>query len=56
MSYYSERKERVRSEAITFELWDRPLSSYEVTKEQQRLRKLARRYGLMKELKENGII
>ncbi len=56
MSYYNKRKEEVREMAIDFSNYDGPISCYELMENQYKFEKLAKRYGLIKEFKENGII
>lgn len=56
MSYYTKRKEKVRQQAINFQNYDGPISYYELAENQYKFEKLAKRYGLIKEFKENGII
>lgn len=56
MSYYTKRKEEVREMAIDFQNYDGPMSYYELMENQYKFEKLAKRYGLIREFKENGII
>ena len=54
---YRENKERVRNEAIEWQLSfaDHDYSWGELLVFQTRFEKLGRRYGLLKEFRENGI-
>lgn len=55
---YQERKEKAREEAKTwqFTISERSDSYAEFLEAQSKFEKLAKRYGLTKEFKENGII
>jgi hypothetical protein len=58
MSYYNKRKEELRQEAIQWEydFPERKMSYYELMCEQYYFYKYGKRYGLIREFKENGII
>lgn len=55
---YAEGKERARAEAITwqYESAERSMSYAELAEAQARFEMLARRFGLVREFKENGIL
>lgn len=55
---YAEGKERTRAEAITWqqEAAERSMSYAELAEAQARFEMLARRFGLVREFKENGIL
>lgn len=54
---YAERKENVRNEAIDWQIWaaENPMSWGELFAWEQHFEKLGKRYGLLKEFRENGI-
>ena len=58
MKTYQEKKQNARSEAIEWQqmIGDTPQSWLYLYACQTRFTKLARKYGLTKEFKENGII
>lgn len=58
MKTYQERKEEARNEAIEWqrEAGERCLSYGELAEACEHFTKLAKRYGLVEEFKENGII
>lgn len=58
MKKYAEGKERARAEAITWqqEAAERSMSYAELAEAQAHFEMLARRFGLVREFKENGII
>lgn len=55
---YQHRKEQAREEAREWQLhfWDSDHSWSELAEENQRFERLGRRYGLLREFRENGII
>lgn len=55
---YKEKKAAARDEIIQFcsEIFEQDLSLGELIYYQNQIEKIGRRYGLIKELKENGII
>ena len=55
---YKERKERARQKAIDWQysLSERRMSYGEIADETEQFERLGRRYGLVREFKENGII
>lgn len=55
---YATRKEAARQEAIDWQMWasDQNLSYGEMADYMAHFESLARRYGLMKEFRENAII
>ncbi len=58
MKTYQQRKEEVRQEANNFWTYQAPQQDYsweEIADFQDYFRKLGKRYGLLKEFKENGI-
>lgn len=57
-SEYQRRKDQVREEARAwqFHIGDEPQSWAEVVELCQRFERLGRRYGLLREFRENGII
>lgn len=58
MSYYQNRKEEVRQEAIEWQLDFGNHNYYwsEIAEWNEYFLKLGKRYGLLKEFRENGII
>ena len=58
MSKYLEKKENARQQAIDYQLSWAYLnySYYEITVAQDKFYKLGKKYGLLREFKENGII
>lgn len=60
MNYYQRRKEAARQEAMEYQqsygLYDKQYSYSELFEKQEYFSKLAKRYGLIEEFKENGII
>ena len=58
MKTYQERKEEAREQAIIWQLEasEKCLSYTELAEAGEHFAKLAKRYGLIKEFKENGII
>lgn len=58
MKTYKERKEEAREQAIIWQLEtsEKCLSYEELAEAGEYFAKLAKRYGLIKEFKENGII
>ena len=58
MKTYKELKEQARIKFIDWqsELYFKNMSYDELIKEQNKIDKLAKRYGLIKELKENGVL
>ena len=58
MKTYQERKEEAREQAIIWQLEasEKCLSYAELAEAGEHFAKLAKRYGLIKEFKENGII
>ena len=54
---YAERKENARNESIDWQIWaaENPMSWGELFEWQQHFEKLGKRYGLLKEFRENGI-
>lgn len=53
--YYEKRKAEVRAEAIKYSYSEEELSYGELADRQDYFRKLGKRYGLLREFKENGI-
>lgn len=55
---YREKKAKIREEAIRWqhELTEHSYSMYEVCEKQAYFEKMGKRYGLIQEFKENGII
>jgi hypothetical protein len=55
---YKERKERARQKAIDWQysLSERRMSYGEIADETEQFERLGRRYGLVREFRENGII
>ena len=53
--YYEKRKAEVREEAIEYSCSDEELSYGELADIQERFRRLGKRYGLLREFKENAI-
>ena len=49
---YQERKEQIRQEAI---LWEPENDYYNIPEQQEYFRKMAKRYGLVKEFEENAV-
>ncbi len=58
MNTYQRRKDAVRAQAIQWQadFSDRSISWATLAAEQQHLEQLARRYGLVREFRENAII
>ena len=58
ISEYQRRKEQVREEAIEWQFGfsERDYSWAEVAEAGQRFKRLGRRYGLLREFRENGIL
>ena len=56
MTQYEKGKARTRAAAMVWQLDNSPKSYGQVAEGCGRLRKLARRYGLIKELQDNAII
>ena len=58
MNYFKKRKEEIRREAIEFqsELSGKSLSFSELADQKAYFENLARRYGLLTEFRENGIL
>lgn len=58
MPTYGQRKERARQKAIDWQRWASAwnISYGELAKAQDYFTKLGRRYGLLQEFRENGII
>jgi hypothetical protein len=58
MNYYAKRKEAVRQEAIDWQLEQSEKSSsyMEIAEQSNRFENLGRRYGLLTEFRENGIL
>jgi hypothetical protein len=56
MTYYERKKEAARQEAIEYSMSDKQYSYSELYEKQEHFRKLGKRYGLIEEFKENGII
>lgn len=54
-SYYAKRKTEVREEAIEYSYSDEELSYGELADKQDYFRRLGKRYGLLREFRENGI-
>ena len=53
--YYEKRKAEVREEAIAYSYSDEELSYGELADKQDYFRRLGKRYGLLREFKENAI-
>lgn len=58
MNNYQKRKQQVIDKAIEYQLWasEQNLSYGELYEYSDKFTKLAKRYGLVKEFRENGII
>ena len=56
MSYYQKKKQELRQEAIRFMQDSLCLSWWDIYDYQEYLETQARKYGLLKEFKENGVI
>jgi hypothetical protein len=58
MNRYQRNKEAAREQAIEFQMthWDHSYSWGELAELTNHFEKLGKRYGLLKEFKENGII
>ena len=54
-NYYEKRKAEVREEAIEYSYSEEELSYGELAEKQDHFRKLGKRYGLLREFKENCI-
>lgn len=55
-SYYEKRKAEVRAEAIEYSYsYEKELSYGELADKQEYFRRLGKRYGLLREFKENAI-
>lgn len=54
-SYYEKRKAEVREEAIEYSYSEEELSYGELADKQDYFRRLGKRYGLLREFKENCI-
>ena len=54
-SYYQKRKAEVREEAIEYSCSEEELSYGELADRQDYFRRLGKRYGLLREFKENCI-
>lgn len=55
LSYYEKRKAEVREEAIEYSYSEEELSYGELAEKQDYFRRLGKRYGLLREFKENCI-
>lgn len=58
MNYYNKRKEKLRDEAIQwqFDFSERTMSYYDLMVEQSYFYEHGKRYGLLREFRENGIL
>ena len=59
MTYYQKRKAEIRQKAIDWQTHfekDKSISWLVLAEHQQEFERLGKRYGLLKEFKENGII
>ena len=58
MTFYEIKKAQIRSEAIQwqYDFSNRPQSWHDVAESTAYFQKFGKRYGLIKEFKENGII
>lgn len=56
-NYYYERKEKLHNEAVDFQMnyFDMKIGWADLIVWQEYFRKLGKRYGLMREFRENGI-
>jgi hypothetical protein len=54
-NYYQKRKAEVRDEAVEYSYSDEELSYGELADKQDYFRRLGKRYGLLREFKENAI-
>ena len=54
-SYYQKRKAEVRAEAVEYSYSDEELSYGELADKQDYFERLGRRYGLLREFRENCI-
>lgn len=58
MNYYNKRKEKLRDEAIqwSYDTSEREMSYYDLMVEQSYFYEQGKRYGLIREFRENGIL
>ena len=56
MNKYQEKKEKIRQEAIDFQTSDEPMSWGELAEKQSYFEINGKKYGLLKEFRENCII
>ena len=58
MNYYNKKKEELRDEAIQwqFDFSERIMSYYDLMVEQSYFYEQGKRYGLIREFRENGIL
>ena len=56
MNKYQQRKEQARREAQALQVYQGAMSWGEVAQQCERLEKLARKYGLIKEFRNEGIL
>ena len=56
MNYYRQRKAKIREEAIDFQCSEVALSYFELAEKQLYFYKYGKRYGLLKEFRNEGII
>ena len=53
---YADKKEQLRQEAINYQLSEEPMYLSEIAERTAYFAKMGKRYGLLKEFRENGII
>lgn len=56
MNRYQKAKAKLRDKAIAFQLSQTPICLFDLYFIQENFKKQGKRYGLLKEFKENGII
>lgn len=58
MNYYNKRKEELRQQAIqwSYDTSERTMSYYDLMVEQSYFYEQGKRYGLIREFRENGIL
>ena len=58
MNYYNKKKEELRDEAIqwSYDTSERTMSYYDLMVEQSYFYEKGKRYGLIREFRENGIL
>ena len=56
MNYYRQRKAKIREEAIDFQCSEVAMSYFELAEKQSYFYQYGKRYGLLKEFRNEGII